>query len=101
MCSPKPLALYIFSRNQNTVQDILAQVSSGGACVNDTVMHLAVPDLPFGGVGDSGMGAYHGKTSFDCFSHKRSVLDKTTWMDSDVRYPPMNEKKLNMLRNML
>lgn len=55
---PKPLALYVFSSNQTTVQDILAKVSSGGACVNDTVMHLAVPELPFGGVGDSGMGSY-------------------------------------------
>lgn len=93
--------MYIFSRNQATVQQILAVVSSGGACVNDTIMHLAVPELPFGGVGDSGMGAYHGKASFDCFSHRRSVLDKTTWMDSDMRYPPITEKKFNFLRNML
>lgn len=69
--------------------------------MNDTVMHVAVPSLPFGGVGDSGIGSYHGKYSFDTFSHRRSVLDKTTWLDSDMRYPPITDKKLSTLRSML
>ena len=61
---------------------------SGGVCVNDTVTHILCKDLPFGGVGDSGMGAYHGRASFDCFSHRRSVLDRSLRVDPDLRYPP-------------
>jgi aldehyde dehydrogenase (NAD+) len=85
---PKPLALYVYSSNRANTDRVLEQTSSGGACVNDCVAHLATPDLPFGGVGPSGMGAYHGKFSFETFSHRKSVLDKSTWIDVKLRYPP-------------
>ena len=84
----KPLALYVFSKNAEVVEQVLAKVSSGGAVVNDTIIHFAGDELPFGGVGGSGMGAYHGKASFDAFSHRKAVVLKPFWMDLKVRYPP-------------
>ena len=89
---PKPLALYFFSNNQQKQQQILRSTSSGGVSINDTVMHTGVPDLPFGGVGASGMGSYHGKASFDTFSHKKSILNKSFLVDLKVRYAPYKEK---------
>ncbi|AFZ13319.1 Aldehyde Dehydrogenase [Crinalium epipsammum PCC 9333] len=89
---PKPLALYFFSNNQQKQQQILRNTSSGGVSINDTVMHTGVPDLPFGGVGASGMGSYHGKASFDTFSHKKSILNKSFLVDLKVRYAPYKEK---------
>jgi aldehyde dehydrogenase (NAD+) len=84
----KPLALYIFSRNKQFQERILQQTSSGGVCINDTIMQIAPSTLPFGGVGDSGMGRYHGKASFDTFSHHKSVLIKNFWFDLKWRYAP-------------
>ncbi|MDQ1145859.1 aldehyde dehydrogenase (NAD+) [Bacillus sp. SORGH_AS 510] len=84
---PKPLALYIFTENNNIQQEVLNSVSFGGGCVNDTVYHFASPYLPFGGVGNSGIGAYHGKGNFDTFSHNKSVLKQTTLFDIPFRYP--------------
>ncbi|MGB3207468.1 MAG: aldehyde dehydrogenase [Crinalium sp.] len=89
---PKPLALYFFSNNQPKQQQILRSTSSGGVSINDTVMHTGVPDLPFGGVGASGMGSYHGKASFNTFSHKKSILNKSFLVDLKVRYAPYKEK---------
>ncbi|WP_199426714.1 aldehyde dehydrogenase [Thermaerobacillus caldiproteolyticus] len=83
----KPLALYIFSENHRVQQHIIERVSFGGGCINDTLMHIATPYLPFGGVGQSGFGAYHGKASFDAFSHYKSVLKQTTALDLSIRYP--------------
>jgi aldehyde dehydrogenase (NAD+) len=88
---PKPLALYVFSDDKQVQEQVLAETSSGGACVNDTMAHLSVPDLPFGGVGDSGMGAYHGRSSFDTFTHRKSVMCKSTWVDVKLRYPPYKD----------
>lgn len=85
---PHPLALYIFSASRSTQDRILAGVPSGGACVNDTLVHMMNPRLPFGGLGESGMGAYHGKTGFDTFSHFRSVMRRSTRWDPRSRYPP-------------
>jgi aldehyde dehydrogenase (NAD+) len=85
---PKPLALYVFAERDDVVDDVLLATSSGGACVNQTLMHLLPPDLPFGGVGDSGSGAYHGKSGFDAFSHRKSVLRKPTKPDLKLLYPP-------------
>lgn len=85
---PKPLALYCFSENKAIQEKIIRETSSGGICVNDTIVHISSPHLPFGGVGTSGMGNYHGKASFDCFSHRKSVLKKTTRPDPSLRYPP-------------
>ncbi len=85
---PKPLALYLFSQNKNLQQRILQETSSGGVCINDTLMQAAASGLPFGGVGDSGIGRYHGKTSFETFSHYKSVLQRSFLFDIKLRYAP-------------
>ena len=97
----KPLALYLFSRDRRAWRRVLAGTSSGGACINDTVVQLSVPALPFGGVGESGMGAYHGKASFDAFTHYRSVLYRGLRPDLPVRYPPYTGKKLALIRKLI
>jgi aldehyde dehydrogenase (NAD+) len=83
----KPLALYLFSENRNIQEKMIEQISFGGGCLNDTMLHIATPYLPFGGVGQSGIGAYHGKASFDTFSHYKSILKQTTKFDLSIRYP--------------
>ncbi|QKY69261.1 aldehyde dehydrogenase [Lentibacillus sp. CBA3610] len=83
----KPLALYYFGENEQKQQQVMTSVSFGGGCINDTLYHLANPHLPFGGVGNSGMGAYHGRYSFDTFSHRKSILKQTTKFDIPFRYP--------------
>lgn len=83
-----PLALYIFSKNQKNIKAVTSRCRYGGGCVNDVVIHLATSQLGFGGVGGSGMGAYHGKIGFDAFSHNKNVLDKKTWLDLPMRYQP-------------
>ena len=88
----KPLALYVFTSDSANAERVLSNTSSGGACVNDAISHLAVPELPFGGVGESGMGAYHGSHSFETFSHRKSVLKRWTWPDVKLRYPPYADK---------
>lgn len=88
----KPLAFYIFSNNYANQQKCLNTVQFGGGCVNDTVSHFINDGLPFGGVGNSGVGAYHGKFSFDTFTHKKGVCHKVTWPDVPLRYPPYNGK---------
>lgn len=90
---PKPLALYFFSNNKKNQEWVLQETTSGSACINDTVMHLTVPALPFGGVGASGFGRYHGKAGFDNFSYQRGVLNKSFLLDLEWRYPPYPEKK--------
>ena len=97
----KPLALYLFSNDKVRRERVLAETSSGGVCLNDTVVHLAAGRLPFGGVGQSGMGAYHGRASFDTFSHYRGVLARGKWPDLDVRYHPYTEKKLGVIRRLM
>ncbi|MEG5140690.1 MULTISPECIES: aldehyde dehydrogenase [unclassified Microcoleus] len=85
---PKPLALYLFSKDKDKQKRVLRETSSGGVCINDTVMQVGVTTLPFGGVGDSGTGSYHGKASFDTFSHQKSVLQKSFLLDLKWRYAP-------------
>jgi aldehyde dehydrogenase (NAD+) len=85
---PKPLALYIFAEDRARIKEVTSRVSYGGGCVNDAVVHLATSEMGFGGVGESGMGAYHGRTGFDAFTHKKSILDKKTWIDVPLRYQP-------------
>ena len=85
---PKPLALYLFSKNKQIQKQIIQEVSFGGSCFNDTIMHLGNPELPFGGVGNSGIGSYHGKASFDTFSHRKSILKNSFRFDIKLRYPP-------------
>lgn len=93
----KPLSLYIFSKDRSEIRSVLSQVSFGGGCVNDTIMHLGNENLPFGGVGNSGMGAYHGRTGFDTFSHQKSVLFKSSWLNFDLLKPPYGNK-LDLIR---
>ncbi|KAF8730947.1 hypothetical protein HU200_016822 [Digitaria exilis] len=97
----KPLAAYLFSRNKKLQQDFVANVPAGGMLVNDTALHLANPYLPFGGVGDSGMGSYHGKFSFDCFSHKKAVLIRGFGGEATARYPPYTAEKQKILRGLI
>ncbi len=100
----KPLALYMFSKNSSHNNRILKECPSGGACINDTVVHIGNPNLPFGGVGESGIGAYHSQASFDTFSHLKSVLHKSPAIDLEVRYAPWKKNfgKLKfLLKNML
>lgn len=94
----KPLALYVFAEDQAVLDRVVAETSSGGVGANLTVMQLGVPDLPFGGVGPSGMGAYHGKAGFDTFTHRKSVLQRPTWVDPSVIYPPYSGWKQRLVR---
>eukprot|EP00927_Polykrikos_kofoidii_P067946 TRINITY_DN63377_c0_g1_i1.p1 TRINITY_DN63377_c0_g1~~TRINITY_DN63377_c0_g1_i1.p1 ORF type:complete len:500 (-),score=71.67 TRINITY_DN63377_c0_g1_i1:56-1555(-) len=93
----KPLALYIFGKEGPRVADIIRRVSSGGVCVNDTIFHFANMDLPFGGVGGSGTGKYHGKWGFDEFSHIRAVMYRGTWIDAPQRYPPYTDANMKLM----
>jgi aldehyde dehydrogenase (NAD+) len=97
----KPLSLYVFSKDKSAANKVLRRTSSGSACVNTAIIHLAVPDLPFGGVGESGMGAYHGRQGFDTFSHLKSVLDKPTKPDPPLLYPPYKKVRERLLRRIL
>lgn len=97
---PKPLSLYLFSNNEATQQRVLSELSFGGGCINNTLMHLSNPHLPFGGVGESGMGAYHGKHSFDTFSHRKSIVRSTQTVDPKVVYQPY-KGKLKLVRMLL
>ena len=93
-----PLALYLFSEDKATQERFLHAVPFGGGCINDTIIHLATSRMGFGGVGQSGMGSYHGKKSFDTFSHEKSIVSKSTWMDLPVRYMPYSTIKDKLLR---
>lgn len=95
---PKPLALYVFSSHDSVAQDILGRTSSGSACVNTCTVQLAVPGLPFGGVGASGTGAYHGRAGFDTFSHRKAVLSKPALPEPPLQYPPYTTTRQGLLR---
>ena len=97
----KPLALYLFTRSKKTKSKVLNTCSFGGGCINDTIIHLATTHMPFGGVGNSGMGSYHGKKSFDTFTHARSIVKKSTWLDLPMRYHPYSEKKLGIIKRFM
>ncbi|MCD7867822.1 MAG: aldehyde dehydrogenase [Clostridiales bacterium] len=94
----KPLALYLFTGRRSTARRVLENTSFGGGCINDTIIHLATSQMGFGGVGGSGMGSYHGRDSFELFSHKRSIVKKYTWMDMPIRYQPYTGWKNFLLR---
>lgn len=98
---PKPLAVYVFSNAPGVVDRFVQETSSGAVCVNDTTAHFTNPMLPFGGVGDSGMGSYHGKHSFDCFSHRKAVLRKGTMIDFSIRYPPGSPFNASLLKSLM
>lgn len=96
----KPLALYVFTENKSFSKKIIKKYSFGGGCINDTMIHFANKRLPFGGVGHSGIGAYHGSLSFDTFSHKKSIVKKANWLDLPTRYAPYKDK-LQSVKKML
>ena len=87
----KPLALYIYAEDKQVIRSVTSRCAFGGGCVNDCIIHLATSNMGFSGVGESGMGAYHGKTGFDTFTHDKSIVDKKTWMDLPMRYHPYNK----------
>lgn len=93
-----PLALYIFTSDMHIADDVIAHCGFGGGCVNDVVVHLATSEIPFGGFGESGMGAYHGRAGFESFSHMKSILDKKTWLDLPMRYQPYKKFYEKLLR---
>jgi len=97
----KPLALYIFGKNRTNINRILHEVSFGGGAVNDAVMHLLNSNLPFGGVGDSGTGSYHGQYGFDAFTHYKSILDKSTLIEPPIKYAPYSDFKRNLLAKLI
>lgn len=96
----KPLSFYLFSEKNENIQWWMDRVSFGGGCINNTIWHLANPNLPFGGVGGSGMGKYHGKYSFETFTHAKPVMKTPAWFDPDLKYPPF-KGKLNLLKKFI
>ena len=97
----KPLAFYLFTEDKETQKRFMNHISFGGGCINDTVMHLTSGEMGFGGVGNSGMGSYHGRKSFECFTHEKSILDKATWIDVPLRYQPHKENKWKLIKKLL
>lgn len=95
---PHPLALYMFSEDKEAAERVTEMCQFGGGCVNDTIIHLATTEMGFGGVGESGMGSYHGEEGFMCFTHKKSIVNKSTKMDLPVRYQPYTDKKYKMIK---
>jgi len=98
---PSPLVLYIFTRNVRKAKKIMKEVPSGGGMINDVVLHFINMNSPFGGLGESGMGSYHGKAGFDTFSHYKTVLTKPTWFDVFFKYPPYRKFYLRIMRSVL
>ena len=95
---PHPLALYLFTSDKKAARKVTARCGFGGGCINDTIIHLATSEMGFGGFGESGMGAYHGKTGFDTFTHYKSIVDKKTWIDLPMRYQPYRKQNEKMVR---
>jgi aldehyde dehydrogenase (NAD+) len=98
---PKPLACYVYSKNRKTIAKLLKEISFGGGAINDSLMHLSNSNLPFGGVGLSGFGNYHGKAGFDTFSHYKSILDKPFWFESNLKYAPYSKRKMKIIKWLL
>ena len=96
-----PLAFYYFTKDTKKAKRVISSCRFGGGCINDTIIHLATSEMPFGGVGESGMGNYHGKFGFDAFSHTKSIVDKKRFIDVNMRYQPYNSNKLNLISRFL
>jgi aldehyde dehydrogenase (NAD+) len=97
----KPLALYVFTENPGFARYFVDHLRYGGGCINDCIIHLANSTMGFGGVGESGMGAYHGEAGFDCFSHQKGIVDKKTWIDLKMRYQPYSQRMEKLVRMFL
>ena len=98
---PKPLSCYVFTNNDKIKNKIINELSFGGGCINDTIMHISNDNLPFGGIGDSGTGSYHGEAGFRTFSHYKSILEKPFWYEPNLKYPPYSTKKLYWIRKLI
>ena len=98
---PKPLAAYLFSNSTSEQQQFLTHISSGGCCINDTIMHITSTHVPFGGVGNSGIGNYHGEAGFDCFSHHKTIFRKSLHLEPNIKYPPYNHQKLKWIKRLM
>ncbi|WP_144282860.1 aldehyde dehydrogenase [Chryseobacterium echinoideorum] len=96
----KPLSAYLFSNNSEEKEHFTQKISFGGGCINDVIMHLGNKNLPFGGVGNSGIGSYHGKFGFDTFSHQKAILERANWGEPNIKYPPYSEKKLHWIKKL-
>ena len=99
-CSKNPLAFYIFSKNKNFINTLIKKYSFGGAVINDSMIHFTNSNLPFGGIGNSGIGAYHGKHSFNLLSHKKPIVKRSFWFDLPQRYAPY-PKSISILKKIL
>ena len=97
----KPLSAYLFTDDSEEKENFVSKISFGGGCINDVVMHLSNDNIPFGGVGNSGIGNYHGKFGFEAFSHQKAILDRATWGEPDLKYPPYTDKKLGWIKKLL
>ena len=97
----KPLAAYLFTTQKDEKELFTSLLSFGGGCINDVIMHLSNDNLPFGGVGNSGMGNYHGRYGFDTFSHQKAVMDRATWGEPNLKYPPYTEDKLKWINRLM
>ena len=97
----KPLSAYLFTDDSEEKENFVSKISFGGGCFNDVVMHLSNDNIPFGGVGNSGIGNYHGKFGFEAFSHQKAILDRATWGEPDLKYPPYTDKKLEWIKKLL
>ena len=95
---PKPLSCYLFTKSSSIKKKVLKEISFGGGAINETVMHISNSNLPFGGVGQSGIGNYHGEAGFKAFTHYKSVMDKPTWLDPSIRYYPHTPFRLKLMR---
>jgi len=95
-----PLALYIFSKEKDFIDRLVENISFGGGCINDTIMHITNYNLPFGGIGNSGIGSYHGKKSFDSFSHKKSIMRSNSFIDIKFKYPPYTERAYKLIKKL-
>jgi len=98
---PRPLSCYIYSGNKKIAKKIISEISFGGGAINDSIMHITNSKLPFGGVGESGIGSYHGKAGFDTFTHYKSIMDKPTFFEPNFKYSPYSDKKLNIIRKFM
>ena len=97
----KPLSLYVYSKNKKIIKKILHEISFGGGAINESIVQISNPNLPFGGVGASGIGSYNSKSGFDTFTHYKSILHKTSWLEPKIKYTPFTEFKMRILKFIL
>ena len=98
--NPDPLALYVYTKNSQDEACFIENIAFGGGCINNSVFHITNPKLPFGGIRNSGLGSYHGKSTFDLFTHKKSILNSPTWFNPSLKFPPF-EGRLGLFKKIM